>query len=79
MVVHAFNPSPWEAEAGRFLSLRPACVLEQVLGQPELHGEILSQTKTKTTKREREKKDKTKQSKNKQTNKKKSNKQEKTE
>jgi hypothetical protein len=24
MVVHAFNPSTWEAEAGRFLSLRPA-------------------------------------------------------
>jgi hypothetical protein len=24
MVVHAFNSSTWEAEAGRFLSLRPA-------------------------------------------------------
>jgi hypothetical protein len=24
MVVHAFNPSTWEAEAGGFLSLRPA-------------------------------------------------------
>jgi major histocompatibility complex class I len=24
VVVHAFNPSTWEAEAGRFLSLRPA-------------------------------------------------------
>jgi major histocompatibility complex class I len=24
MVAHAFNPSTWEAEAGRFLSLRPA-------------------------------------------------------
>jgi hypothetical protein len=24
MVVHAFNPSTWEAEAGRFLSSRPA-------------------------------------------------------
>jgi hypothetical protein len=23
VVVHAFNPSTWEAEAGRFLSLRP--------------------------------------------------------
>jgi hypothetical protein len=23
MVAHAFNPSTWEAEAGRFLSLRP--------------------------------------------------------
>ena len=24
VVVHAFNPSTWEAEAGGFLSLRPA-------------------------------------------------------
>jgi hypothetical protein len=24
MVAHAFNPSTWEAEAGRFLSSRPA-------------------------------------------------------
>jgi hypothetical protein len=24
VVVHTFNPSTWEAEAGRFLSLRPA-------------------------------------------------------
>jgi hypothetical protein len=24
VLVHAFNPSTWEAEAGRFLSLRPA-------------------------------------------------------
>jgi major histocompatibility complex class I len=24
VVVHAVNPSTWEAEAGRFLSLRPA-------------------------------------------------------
>ena len=24
MVAHAFNPSTWDAEAGRFLSLRPA-------------------------------------------------------
>jgi hypothetical protein len=24
MVVHAFNPSTWEAEAGRFLSSKPA-------------------------------------------------------
>jgi hypothetical protein len=24
VVTHAFNPSTWEAEAGRFLSLRPA-------------------------------------------------------
>jgi major histocompatibility complex class I len=24
VAVHAFNPSTWEAEAGRFLSSRPA-------------------------------------------------------
>jgi hypothetical protein len=24
LVAHAFHPSIWEAEAGRFLSLRPA-------------------------------------------------------
>jgi hypothetical protein len=24
VVVHAFNPSPWEAEVGEFLSSRPA-------------------------------------------------------
>jgi hypothetical protein len=24
VVVHTFNPSTWEAEAGRYLSLRPA-------------------------------------------------------
>ena len=24
VVAHAFNPSTWEAEAGRFLSMRPA-------------------------------------------------------
>jgi hypothetical protein len=24
MMAHTFNPSTWEAEAGRFLSLRPA-------------------------------------------------------
>jgi hypothetical protein len=26
MVAHTFNPSTWEAEAGRFLSSRPACL-----------------------------------------------------
>jgi hypothetical protein len=28
MVAHAFNPSTWEAEAGRFLSSRPAWFTE---------------------------------------------------
>jgi hypothetical protein len=42
VVVHAFNPSTWEAEAGGFLSLRPAWSSEQVPGQPGLHRETLS-------------------------------------
>jgi hypothetical protein len=33
--VHAFNPSTWEAEAGRFLSLRPACEFQDSQGYTE--------------------------------------------
>jgi hypothetical protein len=29
VVVHAFNPSTWEAEAGRFLSARPAWAIQR--------------------------------------------------
>jgi hypothetical protein len=36
-VAHTFNPSTWEAEAGRFLSSRPAWSTEWVPGQPGLH------------------------------------------
>ena len=39
MVAHAFNPSTWEAEAGRFLSSRPAWSTERVPGQPWLDRE----------------------------------------
>jgi hypothetical protein len=56
VVPHAFNPSTWEAEAGGFLSSRPAWSTEWVPGQPGLLRETLSQ--------------KTKQNKTKQTNKK---------
>jgi hypothetical protein len=49
MVAHAFNPSTWEAEAGRFLSLRPAWSTEWVPGQPGLHRETLSQKTNKQT------------------------------
>jgi hypothetical protein len=42
-VVHAFNPSAWEAEAGGFLSSRPAWSTKWVPGQPGLHRETLSQ------------------------------------
>jgi hypothetical protein len=55
MVVHAFNPSTWKAEAGRSLSSRPAWSTKWVPGQPELYRETLSQktkkqNKTKTKK-----------------------------
>jgi hypothetical protein len=43
LVVHAFNPSTWEAEAGGSLSLRPVLSTKCVPGQPRLHRETLSQ------------------------------------
>jgi hypothetical protein len=49
MVAHAFNPSTREAEAGGFLSSRPAWSTELVPGQPGLHRETLSR-KTKQNK-----------------------------
>jgi hypothetical protein len=45
VVVHTFNPSTWEAEAGGFLSSRPAWSTKWVPGQPGLHRETLSQKK----------------------------------
>jgi hypothetical protein len=42
VVVHTFNSSTWEAEAGRFLSSRPAWSTKWVPGQPGLHRETLS-------------------------------------
>ena len=55
VVVHAFNPSNWEAEAGGFLSSRPAWSTEWVPGQPEQYRETLSQ-KTKRKKKKKGKK-----------------------
>jgi hypothetical protein len=47
VVAHAFNPSTREAEAGRFLSSRPAWFS----GQPGLYKETLSRkTKNQPTK-----------------------------
>jgi hypothetical protein len=43
VVVHAFNPSSWEAETGRFLSLRP-------------HRETLSRKKKKKQNKTKKKK-----------------------
>jgi len=42
VVAHSFNPSTQEAEAGRFLSSRPAWSTKWVPGQPGLHRETLS-------------------------------------
>ena len=50
VVAHAFSPSTWEAETGRFLSLRPARSTKWVPGQPGLYRETLSQNKTKQNK-----------------------------
>jgi hypothetical protein len=59
MVAHAFNPSTWEAEAGGFLSSRPAWSTERVPEQPGLYRETLSR-KTKKKKKKKEKKRKKK-------------------
>jgi hypothetical protein len=48
VVVHTFNPSTQEAEAGRFLSSRPAWSTKGVPGQPGLHRETLFLKKQKT-------------------------------
>jgi hypothetical protein len=52
VVVHAFNPSTWEAEAGRSLSSKPAWSTEQVARHLGIHRKTMSQkskkTKTKT-------------------------------
>jgi hypothetical protein len=61
MVAHAFDPSTREAEADRFLSLRPAWSTKWVPGQPGLYRETLSQknkkqkTKQKTNKNKKQK------------------------
>jgi hypothetical protein len=47
VVVHTFNPNTWEAEAGEFLSSKPAWSTEWVPGQPGLHRETLSKKKKK--------------------------------
>jgi hypothetical protein len=49
VVAHTFDPSTWEAEEGRFLSLRPDWFTEWVPGQLGLHRETLS-AKTKNQK-----------------------------
>jgi hypothetical protein len=59
MVAHTFNPCTQEAEAGGFLSSRPAWSTNCVPGQPELYRETLSQKQTnKQTKNKPKKKKK---------------------
>jgi hypothetical protein len=48
VVAHTFDPSTSEAEAGGFLSSRPAWSTKWVPGQPGLHRETLSRKKNKT-------------------------------
>jgi hypothetical protein len=61
VVVHTFDPSTWETEVGRSLSLRTTWSTEQVLGQPELHRETLShkQTNKQQTQKQNTKQNKT--------------------
>jgi hypothetical protein len=56
VVAHAFNPNTWEAEAGEFLSSRPAWSTEQDPGQPGLHRETLPRKTKRKKKKEEEKK-----------------------
>jgi hypothetical protein len=56
VVAHAFNPSTREAEAGGFLSSRPAWSTKWAPGQPGLHRETLSRkTKKKKNKKKKNK------------------------
>jgi hypothetical protein len=50
VVAHAFNPSTGEAEAGGFLSSRPAWSSKWVPGQRGLYRETLSKNKQNKTK-----------------------------
>jgi hypothetical protein len=59
VVADAFNPSTQEAEAGEFLSSRPAWSTEWVPGQPGLHRKTLSWRKKKRRRKSKKQKQKT--------------------
>jgi hypothetical protein len=48
VVAHAFNPSTWEAEAGGFLSLRPACLQSEFQDSQGYTEKPCLEKKTKT-------------------------------
>jgi hypothetical protein len=60
VMVYAFNPSTWEAEAGIFLSLRPAWSTEWVPRQPGLFRETRSQKTNKQNENKKQKLETTK-------------------
>jgi hypothetical protein len=53
IVAHTFNPSTWEAEAGRSLNSRPPWATDRVSGQPRLHTEKPCLEKIQQRERER--------------------------
>jgi hypothetical protein len=55
VVVHTFNPSTWEAEAGGCLEFETSLATKRVPDQPEVHRETLSQ-KTKQQNKTKQKK-----------------------
>jgi hypothetical protein len=59
-VAHAFNPSTWEAEAGRFLSMRPAGLQSEFQDSQDYTEKPCfrnKQTKKKKKKKEKKKKE----------------------
>jgi hypothetical protein len=60
VVAHAFNPSTWEAEAGRFLSLRPARATQRNPVSKKKKKEKKKKEKKRKEKKRKEKKRKEK-------------------
>jgi hypothetical protein len=54
VVVHAFNPSTWEAEAGRFLSSKPAWSTEFQDSQGYTEKPCLEKQKKKKKKKKKD-------------------------
>jgi hypothetical protein len=54
MMAHAFDPSTWEAEAGRFLSSRPACLFYRVSSRTARYTQRNPVSKKKKKKKKKE-------------------------